>query len=177
MIILLDLDGVLVDFTGGINKVLGEPKTPIDHWNCWDCYGVSEHEFWRACDSRAFWANLDWTPDGAEILRILETRFDEIYLATTPSSSPESPAGKMDWIKRNLAKKYHRNYVMGPHKELMAGPDRILIDDSDTNCTKFKRAGGNAFLYPRLWNENRWIDNPIAALKDYLNQYEDNVIL
>jgi hypothetical protein len=38
------------------------------------------------------------------------------------------------------------------HKRLLARTDRLLIDDSDANCTQFREKGGWAVLVPRVWN-------------------------
>ncbi len=47
------------------------------------------------------------------------------------------------------------DYVIGPHKHLLAKSGGILIDDSDTNCQKFRLSGGTPILFPQPWNEMR----------------------
>jgi len=42
--------------------------------------------------------------------------------------------------------------MFGSEKWLMAGLDRLLIDDADHNIDKFVQYGGHTLLVPRPWN-------------------------
>jgi len=39
------------------------------------------------------------------------------------------------------------------HKEKLAAPCRLLIDDRSENVKAFRDAGGSAILVPRPWND------------------------
>ena len=61
-----------------------------------------------------------------------------------------------------------RDYLFAPshQKQLLAGKNRILIDDSQRNVEQWKQAGGRAVLVPQPWN---WADPvPQDAMADYL---------
>ena len=47
-----------------------------------------------------------------------------------------------------------RRYALTPQKHLLAGPNRILIDDNDRNIEAFRAAGGIGILFPQPWNAN-----------------------
>ena len=61
--------------------------------------------------------------------------------------------GKINWIDKNMPE-YSRRYLIGPAKQFCAGPDSILVDDSNKNIEDFAEAGGNVILVPRPWNSN-----------------------
>lgn len=157
MIVFLDMDGVLVNFVEGIRTALGKPwpytnLEAMGEWGLGKLWGISDREFWAPCDSSEFWSELDWMPDGVEILHAVEAFSNEVYLLTSPSLSPESYRGKAQWIARHIPA-YRTRTLMGSCKHLLAGPDRLLIDDCDANIDKFSAAGGMTLTVPRPWNE------------------------
>lgn len=156
--VFLDMDGVLVDFVGGICRALGKPY-PYDHpssfgiWETWKLLGATEAEFWTACHSRVFWSLLDWMPDGKEMLATITERVDpkQVFLLTSPSLSPGSYAGKAEWVQREMPE-FSGRLLMGSAKHLLAGESRIMIDDANHNVDGFRASGGEAILVPRPWN-------------------------
>jgi len=78
--IFLDLDGVLVDFVGGVHRAFGKEysynSAPIK-WNFFEDWApkVNFRDFDLAC-TVDFWANLDWMHDGREILREIDERLN-----------------------------------------------------------------------------------------------------
>lgn len=158
--VLMDMDGVLVDFTSGICIALGKPNPFLSGHTGWfyhDLFGITEAEFWEPCNDSFFWEELDWMPDGKRILRSATAVVGEqnIYLSTSPTLSPGSYAGKAAWVTQNMPEGFLRRLMVGPAKHLMANPRHILVDDNDDNVAKFRDAGGIAILVPRVWNANR----------------------
>jgi len=154
--VLLDMDGVLVDFVGGVWKHWGfTHEYPKGDYDIIKATGLlmSPEQFWGNLSGDDFWANLEWMPDGKEILAAIESLVPQkdICLLTSPILAPECSSGKHRWITHN-APAYKRQFLIGSAKEFCAGPDRILIDDSQSNCEKFVDAGGKAILVPRPWN-------------------------
>ena len=157
---LLDLDGVLIDFLSAAHQYHGLPYSYSNYpyelgsfANVPPAQGtLSTREFWDAFD-RNFWVNLPWIQEGHEILRTLEYAFgrENICLLTSPTINPESIIGKIEWIKRELPD-YKRRYLVGPAKHFCAGPDTVLVDDTDKNINAFKAGGGQTILVPRPWN-------------------------
>jgi hypothetical protein len=171
--ILLDMDGVIVDFVKAACEAHGKPN-PYEHgesgYDMPSKMGMTDVEFWGGDLAMLWWwAELPWTADGAAIL-VAAKNFvgkDNIYLATSPTLAPGSCSGKLLWVQKNLPE-YQRRLMIGPCKYLMARPDHILIDDSDANVTKFREAGGHAILVPRPWNSGT--GDPIERVLDELRR-------
>lgn len=159
MICFLDMDGVLCDFMTGAmaahDETYDESEWPVGVWDVEKVLDCSAEEFWRAIDAQGvwFWSDLcpfDWT---ATLLRRLRGRFDEVVITTSPSKSPHSYAGKKHWLDKYLVSKIHP-LIFTNRKELLAGPDRLLIDDGDHNVKRFRDAGGSAVSFPQPWSES-----------------------
>jgi hypothetical protein len=160
---LLDLDGVLVDFTGAVEK---KYSVKIIEWNFDDHLPVSKSEFWAGCDE-LFWAGLDWTVDGKEILAAIEEAFgaENVCLLTSPCLTRGCLEGKKAWIEKHLPA-YGRRYLMGPAKEFCAGQSRVLIDDRFENVRSFVDQGGKGVLVPRPWNLFANVLDPAEYVKE-----------
>lgn len=156
--VFVDMDGVLVDFVGGVLKSHSLPLSTIKRFEgAYDIAAVlnmKPRDFWRHLDEdRRFWAELEPTPECFEIMARLESYFDrkDIYLLSSPAISPDCFSGKAEWVAAHLPTYMNRLFLMNK-KHFCAAPGRLLIDDSDTNVAKFKSAGGAAVLLPRPWN-------------------------
>jgi len=157
--IFLDLDGVLSGWIESAAEAFGISyddllaKWPPGSSDIESALGITKAEMWRVIDAQGedFWANLPETPwarrlyDGAR-------KVGPVVFLTSPSNHPASLAGKLRWIHRFTGNPRFRDYLIGPRKELCAGPDAILVDDHDGNLDKFVAAGGHAICVPRRWN-------------------------
>lgn len=168
----LDLDGVLVDFVGGAFATHGRSlPMPDVRWDFPSqigfAGGANDPAFWEPM-GRNFWANLDWTPEGKDILHVVEQVFgrDNIAVMTSPCDTEGAVEGKVAWIKQNLPK-YRRRFFVGPPKDLAAGPGKVLVDDHEGNVSAFAARGGLVALAPRPWNWRR---------NETLDGYQINVL-
>lgn len=173
----LDLDGVLVNFVGGAcrHHRVATPYTRPESLGEWDCVkllGMDDGQFWRGLGFD-FWRLLDWMPDGRDILAVVENTFgmDNVCLLTSPSDNHGSVEGKRAWVKFHTPS-YFRRLIVGSAKEFMAGPDRILIDDSPVNVGKFTASGGTALLVPRPWNHRHELE-AVATVRDELTAIKE----
>ncbi len=154
--VLVDLDGVLVDMVNGACKVHGKDNPYKQNekgaWDFWELIGVAEDEFWKPLGFD-FWANLDWMPNGKDILASIEKLVpqENICILSSPCRTPGCVDGKLEWVKRNLPQ-YERQVLIGKPKHFCASNGSILIDDYEENVKKFARSGGNCILVPRPWN-------------------------
>lgn len=153
------MDGVICDFVGQYARLTQTNLSELDNWDIANYVGISPSEFWANIDEygEAFWSTMDkypWTDGLIDFLMFT----DHLYLCTSPSQSPSCLSGKMKWIQKNLPSELHRKFFITPHKEHLAGPARILIDDSERNVEKFRRAGGKAILFPQNWNSAKITD-------------------
>lgn len=159
---LLDMDGVLVDFQKDATKVWGINEDPYDipdmPFSWWKHYGIPTQVFWQKC-GYDFWANLDWHPEGMQILKIVEETFgkENVCLLTAPCPTRGCRDGKVDWVRKHMPE-YESRMLMGEAKGFCTSLNRWLIDDANHNEETFKKKGGNFILVPRKWNRLRGKD-------------------
>jgi 5'(3')-deoxyribonucleotidase len=159
MRVYLDLDGVLVDFDMGMqrahNRVIEHDGLGQRPYKIEKVWGITEEEFWEPTRTAQFWSELDWTPDGIDILNEIETIVGrkQVAILTSPTLDPNCVAGKIQWVIDNIPEYRPRTFV-GSRKEMLAHPDAVLIDDTDYKLDRFVKAGGKGILVPRQWNRN-----------------------
>jgi len=162
MKIFLDLDGVLVDFNGGVQKWYNITFTEEEQ-NVWEydlkSHGFDHDAFWQGL-GYDFWKNLEWTLEGKEIFSLVQAYNENITIMTAPPwSSPGAVDGKKEWMKKNLHYIWKkRRFAFTSRKDLFAHPGAILIDDKEENIDEFRKAGGYGILVPRQWNKLRGVD-------------------
>jgi hypothetical protein len=127
------------DIVAAANKLLGS--------------NLSKEQFWSLIP-RQLWAE---TPPSDEFAYLLEESesivgTNGIRFLTTPTSDPNSLAGKLEWIHRFAPAYLHRRYSITCMKEDCALSDCLLVDDSDSMVNEFRNANGKAILVPRPWN-------------------------
>lgn len=158
--VLLDMDGVLVDFVSGALKLHGVGGSieevyanNLGSWSLPEILDIDSSDFFSPMEY-AFWANLDWMPDGGSILKMVEDRFGQknITLWTSPTHNKGCRAGKLSWVERHLPKYYRNNIIIHGKKWLAANPTNLLIDDADSNHTAFLQKQGKSVLVSRIWN-------------------------
>ncbi len=137
-----DLDGVLVDFLGGVQETLHLPKTP-------DQYEIDEFLATLEGSSVDWWASLDWTEDGKKLWGLLKELNTEI-LTACPNQCKLQPnviKGKKKWCKKNLKMSTGVNVTTRRGKLRFVGENHILIDDYLKNVNEWKQAGGKGIHY------------------------------
>lgn len=171
MKIFVDLDGVLVDFIGGIHRALGVnydinnyPYEP-GKWDILEDIPGIRHlaQADKKCNTE-FWRGLNWMYDGKKIWEIIKSKFSpsDIYLLTTPMPNLGSYRGKMLWINREMpeVKKDHVIVTQAEKSLFVQSIGRtILVDDRDKNIIDFSIKGGTGILLPRPWNSYNAIFN------------------
>lgn len=176
--ILLDLDGVLVDFLGGACRLhdktyVGhphDPETQVEQtaWEIEPIFQMTAPALWEPM-GREFWKNLEPLPWAREVVGLLSKKFgeDNICLLTSPIRTDGCIDGKMDWIREHLPQ-FRRRFLVGPAKQFCASPRHCLVDDRTTNIEGFKAVGGHGFLFPAPWN-HRFREHPVQSLKKWLD--------
>lgn len=150
--VFLDMDGVLVDFMTPACHIVGINPPPDQY----EFFGNKEDDVNKACNER-FWLELEWMPDGREILDLIEGAFkeDQVFIVSQPMDNADSWTGKRCWIELHIPLYRHRLIITHASKSILASPETLLIDDKDENVDDFIKAGGNAILIPRPWNRLR----------------------
>lgn len=152
-IILLDMDGVIVNFIDGIIKSL-ELDLSHDDWATWDYHeklGISKSAFWRAMHEKDWWRSLLPYPWASELVRELKKDYEVVY-CTSPSLDSSCPSQKIEWLRDYCFMGMENAYQIGPMKCLNARSGAILIDDYDVNVDNYRMAGGRAITFPQAWN-------------------------
>lgn len=157
---LLDMDGVLADFVGGICKVHNLPSPYLDSsshgiWDTEVLWGMSATKFWKPANNLEFWINLSKTEEADALVSLVSGIFGETNVAilSAPSHDPNCIGGKMTWINKYYPQ-FQDRLIFGGAKEFLAGPGNYLIDDRDRNIDRFVEAGGIGIPVPRLWNRH-----------------------
>lgn len=158
-----DIDGVVADFVGGACKAHGRPN-PFTHpgtsrtstgvFELIDIWGITKEQFWKPIDAlgAGFWKRLERTEEASEIFTLAKSLGSNLAFLTAPSDDPGCVPGKRSWVEKN----YPGTPVIfasAKAKQLLAHPGALLIDDKDSNCEEFYKAGGNVILVPRPWNK------------------------
>lgn len=173
--LLVDLDGVLVDFVRG---TLALHHADLEYKDVrWDfdktLFPSNVGKFWEPLGFD-FWANLDWTPFGKDLLSGLVeiAGANNICFCTSPCQTIGSVEGKIEWLRRNIPS-MSRQFMVTPVK-YFAAKGNILVDDRDENCSDFIKHGGTSLLVPALWNNNAALCDTqgIFLVQNYLKLVE-----
>lgn len=133
-----DMDGVLVDFEDGYEKLTGK--------NIRGQHVKGDGDFWDPITKAGvkFWVTLKWMSDGKQLWDYIK-KFNPDLLSA-PSREESSKIGKRLWVKRNMpgTKLILRS---AERKQDFAKPDAILIDDRTDNIERWRNAGGIGILH------------------------------
>lgn len=155
--IFLDLDDVLVDFTGEACKLHGvdyeELKTrwAPGSWGIDAGLGLTADQFWAVITEAGepFWKNLPWLPHAEFLMELVGPH--PWWILTTPARHPSSWSGKKRWADKTGQTD---RLILTRDKTVCANRNSLLIDDRYENCQEFYAAGGNAICYPAHNNPN-----------------------
>ena len=160
-IILLDVDGLLANFVQGLIDTMSLP-IKHDDWDSWSYHqklGISDADMWAATHGDDWWLNLKPYPWAGYLVNSLKEFADVIY-CTSPSLASDCTRQKIDWLRKHgFMSEAKNDYVIGPHKHLLARSGAILIDDSEANVSAFRNHSGVAWLFPAPWNVERCVDS------------------
>lgn len=152
----IDMDGVLCWLDKFVIE-FNDLSLPFET-NLYDD-GYSE-KYWKEtlknADVYKLFANLEWQPNGKNLISWFQQRKYPIKFLTRPTAPPTTEdciAGKKEWLKRqglsNIPVIFERNkerYATNPD-----GTVNILIDDHSGNVQKFIDAGGLSIHYRDFW--------------------------
>lgn len=143
-----DLDQTLCDFEGRFEHFTGllpaEWKKRAERE-----FGeqIAKERFWDIIShqiGKRFWAGMSWMPQGRELWDYIKP-YNPIII-TAPSLHESSVEGKEMWVKEHLG---DVDIIFSPawEKKNYAGPNKILIDDSEQNISDWKSKNGIGLLY------------------------------
>lgn len=178
--ILLDMDGVVVDWVKDVAQLFGKtkeellPKWPAGNFDI-ECVlpGVTSDILWDHINAKGedLWANMDEMPWARRLYDGCRQR-GNVYFLTAPSNKGGCLAGKLRWMQRFTGDEWFKNFLIGKPKYLCGKPGNILVDDADKNIDAFNAAGGHGVLLPHIWNTNHAVEgDPIDYVFERIDKY------
>ena len=152
---LLDVDGVVADFSSSILQAVGSKLSPQDHqqWDVMEFLTPDEKSRAReALSDIDFWLNLplkDMAKQGVEKLRDLG--FQIVWVTSPWTSCLGWDTARRSWLSRNFG---DDPVVITADKEHVDGD--VFIDDKVENVEKWSRAHPDkrAFLFDAPYNRD-----------------------
>lgn len=140
--IYLDLDGVLADFYGTVEHLLGCPYHRLAPAVAWE----------QLAKIPGFYKNLPLLPGAQGFFLELQRRNTELAILTAlpwPTGELINAAiDKKTWVRRHISLEVQVLTVEeGKLKASFAHPNAILIDDSRRNIDAWSSAGGIGILH------------------------------
>lgn len=136
IVVFFDIDGVLGDFD---NHAKAQGKEHPDGRKNYD-----------AMDEQ-WWATMPVTDGAREMVKAVRTLADEVRFLTGPVPHTSCYGGKAKWVESFFSAEMNRfkslpHLIICPAKDkaFLAGPKRILVDDSAENVENWRAAGGIA---------------------------------
>ena len=121
----VDMDGVLVDFNSGVNRLPAKTReTYKDHPE----------------DAPGVFALMDPIPGAIDAVNKLREKYDVHILSTAPWDNPSAWSDKLNWVKQYMDPYFTKRLILCHHKERLRGA--YLIDDRDKH-------GAN--IFPGKW--------------------------
>ena len=176
-----DLDGVFADFTNAACKVHGREGYRVNEWDFFKRWGMTADRFWKVIHDYGddFYREcVQPYPWAADLIKAVD-QADDFVIMSSPSNDPCGYAAKKIWVDKYLQPHLDRkiDLIVGSRKELLAQPDRLLLDDYDVNITNFQKAGGQCCTFPQPWNFQRamvktrlsFVSNALRFWSEYKN--------
>lgn len=111
-ILYIDMDGVLVDFQSGVDRISLVTKLKYAH---------------HVADVPGIFALMDPLPWALEAFALLSEHFDTYLLSTAPWNNPSARSDKIAWVHRYLPDLAHKRLILSHNKHLNIWD--YLIDD------------------------------------------------
>lgn len=143
-IIYVDLDGVLVDFDGGFEKI----SNGVNKFNYIKKNGVEK--FWQLINSYGedWWSDLNWTSDGTKLWTSISDKNVKILTSgSTRNTKTMAINGKKKWVSNHLGSIETIVVNNSREKQNYARVGDILIDDLLSNINEWNSKGGTGILH------------------------------
>ncbi len=139
--IYVDMDGVLADFDGAAEELLGmkfqdyeNQHGPVQAWAM-----VYENPW--------FFSQLRRLPHFDDLLKLCAQYTRRVTILSSPSrtNTPLCMIQKRQWIDSNLGHAFPA--IFEKRKHIFAAPNMLLIDDTPKQIVRWERAGGIGHLF------------------------------
>jgi hypothetical protein len=170
-IVYIDMDGVLADFFGGVEKLYG-----VGHWKELNADNKLDlkQEVINRISGTDFFATLPKFPTADQLIAMVKKFTGGTFsINTSPLRGDNENSGKYKklWIAQNIEQPA-QTIITGRKesyaKDKASGTPNILIDDRPVNIDRWQNAGGYGILY----QANR---DSLTKVQEGLNSYyKDN---
>ncbi len=186
----VDLDGVLCDFIGGVEREFQLEPGHLKSRKEYDLhkilnlsYGAFSNRLRVATEINKFWLGLHplpWAHDLVDLFNFGQPGqpqgdADSFILTSPWPGDYQCQAQKVEWCSRNFGIGSDR-VICFPHKHVLSAPGRMLIDDHPNHCLEWASAGGDCFVFPCThngrWHPIMWEqpDLLVSTVKTFLNE-------
>lgn len=114
-ILYIDMDGVLVDFQSGLDRVPADKRLQ---------YADDKQD-----EIPGIFALMDPMPDAIESYEELSRLFDTYILSTAPWKNASAWSDKLLWVQKHLGEVAYKRLILTHHKNLNRG--HYLVDDRE----------------------------------------------
>lgn len=182
--IICDLDGVYANFADAAATLHDRRNAKITKWNFFLDWGLTGTEFWKPIKAQKdnFYREMVLPyPWAIELLNMVSETDDFVIMSSPACGTPGGYAAKKLWVDKYLQPHLVDpiKLIVGSEKYLLAGRDRLLIDDYDQNIEDFREAkpiGGHAVTFPQLWNkQHRAVRGSMSYMRRTLNWWKDTL--
>ncbi len=138
----LDMDGVFVDFEGGLVDVTGKPYDQDNPAQMWK----------QISEVPQFYRTLKMLPEARVLFNYIVKRYPDAEMLTS-APRPEgflntAPEDKLWWMREYLSKTVKVNVVHHwKEKAKFVVPGAVLLDDMARNVKHWEEAGGIGILH------------------------------
>lgn len=150
----IDMDGVLANFSKAAcarHNVTYPTQAKLEHSWLEDQVG-HKGRFWMKIHGYDYWTQLEPFPWAKKLVALVNDHCDEWRILSKPSSDEHCYSGKYTWVKNHLHKTKHL-WLCNGTKSLLAGPNRLLIDDYKKNIDEWRAAGGEAYHWEEVTDD------------------------
>lgn len=157
-------------------------KSAVDHYNrdfndnfdwkkntswWWEDAPKGNREYFeKLLNSPGFFLNAEPQQDGIVYMKKLTEEGYDTRILTHPQWNGICIQEKEEWIKKYLPFFNVEKTAMVKDKWLLAGPNRILLDDNIENLTKWRDYGGVAIAFEHPFNV-QWDGLKVSSHKEF----------
>ena len=148
--IFLDMDGVLVDFSGYAFRLFGMQKP--DKFD----YGLGKYFGFQWYDAPFEWDKMEPTKFGLQLFKDCCAVTPNVWILTCPfygKGMERCIRGKRKWVRKHLGNREVPYITFTTYKWCCARPGSVLIDDCEDHIDAFVEIGGSGILIPEGHNK------------------------